>query len=479
MKPAPLRFGTDGWRGVIARDATFEAFRRLAAASAARYRAGEFGPGDRGRVVLGYDTRFLSEDFAAAAAEVFAAQGIDVLLGDRPVPTPAVSFHVKRLGLSGGVAITASHNPAEYNGFKLKAHFGGSAPPALYQSVEETANRQAAPAPPRVRRAGKITRDDLRGPYREALGRLVDRGAIRRAGLRLLADAMHGAAEDGVAAILADGGATRVETFRAERDALFGGCHPEPIERNLAETSRRVRAGGFDLAVATDGDGDRLGVLDARGDFVSAHRVLALLALHALRVRRAAGGIARTFSTSLLLDRIARRLGVPLCETGIGFKYVAELMISGRVAVGGEESGGYGFAFHLPERDGTLSALLLAEHLALTSRSLAEALADLDREFGRFSYARRDIYLPVPSAEAFLAATWSRPPRSVAGRRVTDVRVKDGVKLLFGGEGWLLLRVSGTEPMIRLYCEHEDPAAPGEILSRAERKLRESAGGRA
>jgi phosphomannomutase len=466
----PLNFGTDGWRGVIAREATFETIRRLARAAASRYRAGDFGPGDRSRILVGHDTRFLSEEFAAAASEVFAGAGIDVVLTDRPIPTPAVSHHVRRLGLAGGVAVTASHNPAEYNGFKLKAHFGGSAPPGLYRRVEEEIDRPC----PGSRRAGRIRKENLSGPYRAALGRLVDRARIRRAGLRLLADAMHGAAGDGLAEILR-GGATRVESFRADRDALFGHGHPEPIARNLTETARRVQDGEFDFAAATDGDGDRLGVLDARGGFVSPHRILALLVLHAFRVRGLSGGIARTFSTSLLIDRIAEKLRAPVFETGIGFKYVAELMISGKAAVGGEESGGYGFSFHLPERDGTLSALLLAEHLAATRRSLSEALDALDREFGRLEYARRDILLPSDEAAAFLEETRRRPPRAIAGRRVTGVRVRDGVKLLFGGQGWLLLRLSGTEPMIRLYCEHADPAAPEEILSRAEERLRRRA----
>lgn len=467
MKLPELAFGTDGWRGVIAREATFETFRRLARAAASRYRAGDFGPGDRSRIVVGHDTRFLSEEFAGATAEVFAKAGVDVVIADRPIPTPAVSYHVRRLGLSGGVAVTASHNPADYNGFKLKAHYGGSASPELYRRVERELDR---PFPPSAR-PGRIRRTDLCSPYRRALGRLVSRPAIRRAGLRILDDAMHGAAGDGLEEILG-GGRTRVKGYRTERDTLFGNGHPEPIARNLAETARLVRREGFDLAVATDGDGDRLGVLDSRGAFVPASRVLALLVLHAFRVRKSTGGIARTFSTSLLLDRIAARLGVPLHETAIGFKYIAALMISGRVAVGGEESGGYGFSFHLPERDGTLSALLLAENLALTSRTLDGALADLDREFGRFEYARRDLYLPVETIRAFLAATRRRPPRSVAGRRVTGLRAKDGIKLLFDGRGWLLLRLSGTEPMVRLYCEHEDPAAPAEILSRAEQHLR-------
>jgi len=460
-----LEFGTDGWRGVIADDATFETFRRLARAAASAYRDGLFGAGDRSTVVLGHDPRFLSEEFAAAVAEIFAEAGVSVVRTDRPIPTPAVSWELRRRGASGGVAVTASHNPARYNGFKLKASFGGSAPPELYAEVERRIDRPFRQA----RSAGASETVDIETGYRRALGALVDLDAIRRAGFRVLADAMHGAAGDALARIIGPG-ATRIESFRANRDVNFGGGHPEPIGANLAAAAERV-PGRFDLAVATDGDADRLGVLDAEGRFVPSHRILALLILHAFRGRGASGGIAKTFSTSLLIDRIGERLGVPVHETDIGFKHVADLMISGKVAVGGEESGGYGFAFHLPERDGTLAALLLLESLARTGRSLDRALADLDAEFGRFEYGRRDLYRPVERIRRFLAGVAAHPPRAVAGERVTGCRERDGVKLLFGGRGWLLMRLSGTEPMIRLYCEHEDGRLCEAILGRAQERL--------
>jgi phosphomannomutase len=461
-----LAFGTDGWRGVIADDATFETFRRLARAAASAYREGLFGAGDRGTAVLGYDPRFLSEEFAGAVAEVFAEAGIAVASTDRPIPTPAVSWELRRRGTSGGLAVTASHNPARYNGFKLKAAFGGSAPPELYAEVERRVDRPFRAAKTRA----SVASVDIETGYRRALGALVDLEAIRRAGFRVLADAMHGAAGNALERIVG-AGATRIESFRAERDVNFGGGHPEPIAANLAAAAERVRRGKFDIGVATDGDADRLGVLDAEGRFVSAHRILALLILHAFRERGASGGIAKTFSTSLLIDRIGASLGAPVHETGIGFKYVADLMISGEVAVGGEESGGYGFAFHLPERDGTLAALLLLENLARTGRTLGAALADLDREFGRFEYGRRDLYRPVERIRRFLAHVAASPPCAVAGERVTGCREKDGVKLLFGGRGWLLMRLSGTEPMIRLYCEHEDGRLCDAILTRAQERL--------
>lgn len=463
-----IAFGTDGWRGVIADDCTFAQIRRIAAATARWYAEGSpQGDGDRRRIVIGHDTRFLSPEFALAAAETFADAGIDVLLTDRPIPTPAVSFHVRRLGLKGGVAITASHNPGRYNGFKIKASFGGSAPPAVYAAVAAEADRP----PLRAARPGAIAVADLATPYRDAIGALVDLPRIRASGLAVLADAMHGAAGTLLTELLS-GGRLRAVGFRTGRDPLFGGVHPEPIAANLSDAARRVMDDGLDLAVAQDGDADRLGVLDARGRFVSPHQILALLLLHVFRRRGISGGIAKTFSTSFQVDRIAAKLGVPLRETGIGFKYVAELMNRGEAVAGGEESGGYAFAFHLPERDGVLAALLLIESLALSGRTLAQALEELAFEFGRFEYGRRDLYLPVETIRAYVASVRDRAPREMAGESVTGVQDRDGVKYLFGARGWLLHRQSGTEPLVRLYCEHADAAKMEEILDEAEERLR-------
>jgi phosphomannomutase len=454
--------GTDGWRGVIADGCTFEAVRRVASATAAVYPG--LPSGDTRRIVVGYDTRFFSPEFAEASAEELARGGLDVLLSDRPIPTPAVSHHVRRLRLAGGLAVTASHNPAQYNGVKIKASFGGSAPPDLYAAVES-----ARPAPA-ARRSGRIERIDLLGGYRDHLASLVDLSAVRAAGLSLLADSMHGTAGTLLADILS-GGATRVVPFRSTRDVLFGGVHPEPIGSNLAAAKAAMLESGCGMAVAQDGDADRLGVLDGRGRFVSPHRVLALLLLHAFRRRGLSGGIAKTFSTSLLIDRVADRLSAPLFETAIGFKYVAELMNAGRAAAGGEESGGYAFAFHLPERDGVFSALLLDESLALAGRDLDGALAGLAAEFGEFAYDRRDVYLPVPVIRDFLEEVRLRPPSRLDSEAVTDVRDKDGIKYLLDGRGWLLHRLSGTEPMLRIYCEHEKEESVPKILDAAFSRL--------
>ena len=459
-----LHLGTDGWRGRIAEDCTFEEIRAVARATGRWLGSSRAAPSLR--VAAGYDTRFLSPEFAGAAAEELARAGVDVLVSDRPIPTPAVSWHVRRLGLSSGIAITASHNPGAYNGFKIKAAFGGSAPPETYEAVAAEIGKPAAAAPA----PGRVETLDLYTPYRERLASLVDLAAIRASRLAVLCDAMHGAAGSLLPEVLA-GGAARGEAFRASRDPLFGGVHPEPIAANLGAAADRVRSEGLDLAVANDGDADRLGVLDRRGEFVSPHRILALLLLHAFRRRGLSGGIAKTFSTSLLIDRVASALGARLYETPIGFKHIAERMVRGEVAAGGEESGGYAFGFHLPERDGILAALVLLESLAVSGRDLDRSLEELSREFGSFAYGRRDVYFPVPIIRAFLEEVRSDPPARVAGETVTDVRDLDGVKYVFGARGWLLHRLSGTEPMIRLYCEHEDAGTAGRALDEAEKRL--------
>jgi len=462
-----FHLGTDGWRGVLAEGCTFDSVERVAAAAASVYRS--FPAGDASRVVIGHDTRFLSPELARAAAEVFARSGIGVLLADRAIPTPAVSWHVRRLGLAGGLAITASHNPAEYNGVKIKTHLGSSAPPELYEMVARAIDGPR----PGAGKPGAIEVLDLAAPYRERLSTLVDLDAIRRSGMTILADSMHGAAGSLLAEIVSGSGkGTRVFPFRHGRDPLFGGVNPEPIASNLSAAAEAMSAVHGDFAVAQDGDADRLGVLDASGGFVSPHRVLALLLLHAFRRRGLSGGIARTFSTSLLIDRVAAGLGAPLHETAIGFKYIAELMNRGEAVAGGEESGGYAFALHLPERDGVFNALLLVESLALGGLDLAGALAALAREFGSFAYGRRDAYFSVALIREYLEGVRREPPSDIAGEPVTEVRDLDGIKYFFGGRGWLLHRLSGTEPMIRLYCEHEDEAVVERVLEEAEGRLR-------
>jgi phosphomannomutase len=468
MPSPPIVFGTDGWRGRIARDLTFDAvFRVVDAMAAWTVDPANPDPGDPWTLPLVHDTRFLSPELAAESADRLATRGFRVLLTDRPVPTPCASWHVKSSGLRGGVAVTASHNPAVWNGVKYKSHFGGSATPGTYDAIARSAGRTLP-----LRPGGAALRIDLRTPYREAVAACVDLDAIRRAGLRVLADSMHGASGTLLADIVGEGHATRVTTLRAERNPSFGGVNPEPIPQNLGAAVHALSAEPYDLVVATDGDGDRLGVLDGGGRFVTPHRILALLAESLAARGRIGGGIAKTFSTSLLVDRVAARLGVPLHETPIGFKYIAEKMMSGEAGIGGEESGGLGVSFFLPERDGVLSGLLVLEAVAHAGVSFEELLARQEGSYGALAYGRRDLYLPVPLLHSYVEKMRAAPPVSRAEEPVTAVSALDGVKLSFGGRGWLLHRLSGTEPMIRIYAEHENPALIEPLLDETERDLR-------
>ena len=465
--PSPIVFGTDGWRGRIGRDLTFDSVARVVDAVASwNSSPGNPDPGDDGTLPLVYDTRFLSRELAAESAARLAARGFRVLLSDRPVPTPCASWHVRSRGLRGGVAITASHNPPEWNGVKYKSWFGGSATAETYAAIAACADR---PLPERP--GGAVEKVDLLAPYAAAIGACVDLDAIRRAGLRVLWDSMHGASGDLLARILGDGHTTRVTTIRSEVNPSFGGVHPEPIPEHLGASVARLAAERFDVALASDGDGDRLGVLAPDGTFVTPHRVLALLAESLAGRGRIRGGIAKTFSTSLLVDRVAAKLGVPLHVTPIGFKWIAEKMLSGEVGIGGEESGGLGVSFFLPERDGVLSGLLVLEAVACSGVSFTELLARQDREHGAFSYGRRDVRLPMPVLRTFVERLLGEPPGTRAGAPVTSVETLDGVKLLLGGRGWLLHRLSGTEPILRVYAEHEDPDMVEKLLAETGEEL--------
>ncbi len=468
MSLPPIVFGTDGWRGRIARDLTFASVERVVDAAVAWNASPEnTDPGDPWTLPLVHDTRFLSPELAAEAAARLATRGFRVLLTNRPVPTPCASWHVRTRGLRMGLAITASHNPAAWNGVKVKSWFGGSATPATYDAVARHTDR---PLPARA--GGAVETADLRTGYRDAVAALVDLDAIRRAGLRVLFDAMHGAAGTLLEEIVGGGNATSVTTLRSVRDPLFGGVNPEPIPEHLGASQEALRSGRYDVALASDGDGDRLGVLDADGCFVTPHRVLALLAESLMQRGRLSGGIAKTFSTSLLLDRVAARLRVPLFVTPIGFKHIAEKMMTGEVAIGGEESGGLGVSFHLPERDGVLSALLVLEAIAHSGGSFDALLKKQDATYGSFAYGRRDIHLPMPLLQAYVESLRAAPPASRAGQAVTGVEHLDGVKLLLGEKGWLLHRLSGTEPIIRIYAEHEDASVVDALLAETEAEIR-------
>ncbi|MDI3316792.1 MAG: phosphoglucomutase/phosphomannomutase family protein [Bacillota bacterium] len=464
----PIQFGTDGWRAVIADEYTFENVRHVAQAyGEVLEERGEAGRG----VVVGYDTRFLSERFAQAAAEVLAAGGLRVVLAEAPIPTPAVSWAVRELGTAGAVMITASHNPPEYNGFKIKASYAGSALPELTSQVEQRLreNLERGKEPARGSGAGRIERADLLAPYVAQLRRLVDLEAIRRAGLRLAVDPMHGAGRGILRGLLEEAGLEVLE-LHGDLNPGFGGIAPEPIRRNLAELMEAVPAGGWDLGVATDGDADRVGAVDEKGEMVDAQRCFALLLQHVVEEKHWQGSVVKTFAVTRMVDRLAERYGLRFHKRPVGFKYVCELALEEPVLIGGEESGGVGFpAAHIPERDGILSSLMLAEMVAQRGKPLGRIVRELMETVGTHVYDRVDLHLPPGRREALMEELAERPPREFAGLAVTGVDPLDGFKYELGDHGWILIRPSGTEPIVRVYAELDEPGRLQAVLEAGKR----------
>jgi len=443
-----IKFGTDGWRAVIAEEFTFENVRRVTRAIDRAMASGAAaGTGDL-PVVVGHDTRFHSARFAREAARVLAAAGRKVLLTDAPCPTPSVSCQVVGTGAPFGISITASHNPPEFNGVKIKSAWGASAGPEVTRLVEERIEGATGEPPPD---APGIVTASFEPEHRRRLVGMVDLDLIRRAGLHVVFDAMHGASGRMLERIL-EGGATRVETLHADPHPLFGGVNPEPIEANLPGLKARMLRGGASVGLATDGDADRIGAFDEKGRFVSPLRIAPLLALRLL-ARGKKGEICKTFANTILLDRIAARNGCGFSVHPIGFKYIAERMASPGFLIGGEESGGIGIEGYLPERDGLLISLLILETMASEGQPLSELLDRMGREYGTFAYARRDIPCPMERGKALAATLKANTPSAVGRMKVSGMDDLDGVKLLFGEDGWILARASGTEPVLRVYCE--------------------------
>jgi len=458
-----LAFGTDGWRAVIADGFTTSNLGRVAQAYAEHLRDENLD-----HVLVGYDTRFMGRRFALQVAEVLAGNGISASVSASYLPTPALSFAVKHYGADGGVMVTASHNPAKYSGFKLKGSYGGGASDATYQDV---ARRAASVRPEAVLRgqASAAQAFDVRSDYYAALDALIDVDLLRRSGVRLAHDAMGGAGAGWLAAYFEGHGmAERLRALRGRPDPLFYGVNPEPIAANLAPTLASMRgadAKDVSFAVATDGDADRLGVVLPGGEYFNSHQVFAVLLDDLLR-RGGRGSVVKTFTVSRLVERLARARGMQVIETKVGFKYVVDAMLQGGVLIGGEESGGIGVSEHLFERDGLANALLLAEGVAATGAPLAQRFAALEAEAEwRHAYDRLDLHLGSAEALAHAAAVLDDPPARLAGRQVTSVERLDGTKLNLADDAWVLVRASGTEPLLRVYCEASDPATVANTLA--------------
>ncbi len=454
-----IKFGTDGWRGVIAQDYTFQNLDRVAYATAKFYKRRK---NFRNGIVIGYDARFMSKEFAERTATVIANNGIKVLLADSIVPTPAVSLLIMKRKAGSGVMITASHNSSQYNGFKLKSEFGGSAPVSDILKIEKEANRIKTGG--RIRKTfqgltdkGTIELVAMKTMYIEDIRTKINLDLISQANLKIVHDPMYGSGQNTASVLL-----PQITQLHAEYNPSFGGTHPEPLAHNLETLIQTVTDGGFDIGIATDGDADRIGAVDEKGNFVDSHRIFALLLRYLVEQKGWTGEVVKTLSVSQVINNMCERYHLRLHETPIGFKYISELMVSRDILIGGEESGGIGIKHHLPERDGVFNGLLLCEILAVRKKRLSELIEELVSEFGRYSYKRIDVHTTQAQKERVLRKC-TRGIKVLDGYKVKSTQTLDGFKYFIDG-GWLLIRLSGTEPLLRFYAE-------GDTQEKVERLL--------
>ena len=458
---ARIRFGTDGWRGIIGEDFTFANVRRVAAA-VAEYVCAQRQT-SRG-LVVGFDARFQSDRFAQAFAEVLTAHGIPVVLADGPTPTPAVSYTVLARKAAGAAIITASHNPYMWNGVKYKAAFGGSASPQVCRELEKRIKKSVPGLPAgRKRKPARLEIADLVTPYLEDVETFIDFGKIRASGFRFVADAMHGAGRTCLGRLF-ERNSIPCKQIRNDLNPLFPGINPEPIDPHVEALRRAVIAEGFDAGFALDGDADRIGAMDRKGGFVDSHKAYSLLLRHLFEGRRLRGEVVKGFASTTLIDKLAKKYRLPLHVTPIGFKYIADIMLEREVLIGGEESGGISVKGRPPERDGILCALLLAELMADRSKRLEELIGEFDAEFGEHHYRRVDLRIGQEKAHKITGLVRNGELKQVAGRAITGTEALDGIKLWFGPSTWLLVRASGTEDLLRLYAEAPSQHQLGDLL---------------
>lgn len=464
-----IKFGTDGWRAIIGEDFTFDNVRLCAQGAADMLKSHNLA--QRGFVV-GYDTRFASAQFAAAVAEVMAANGIPTLLCDRTAPTPTVAYNLVAKDAGAGCVITASHNPAAYNGFKYKPDYGGSAPPEIVAELEERINVAASRGALRMPLAdaeahGLLEYFNPQPDYLAHIASFVDVAAIRNAGLDIIVDAMHGAGA-GYFAELLDGGSTRVSEIRGEPNPAFPAmAQPEPLAHNLEPLMNEVSDRTADVGLANDGDADRLGVIDDDGRFITTLQTYALLCMHQLDTLGRRGPLVRSITMTGMVDKLGAIYDVPVHETPVGFKYLGPVMMSEDALLAGEESGGYAFRGNVPERDGILSGLMLLDMMVKTDMGIADLLAELEDKVGPHHYDRLDLHFDESRRAAIQARLQRGAPASLGGKRVERVDAVDGFRYLLSGGYWTLVRFSGTEPLLRIYAEAESPAAVRLLLDEA------------
>ncbi|RPI05744.1 MAG: phosphoglucomutase/phosphomannomutase family protein [Ignavibacteriae bacterium] len=459
-----IKFGTDGWRGIIADDFTFENIAKVALATANYYKRNKK---IKNGIVIGYDSRFLSREFAEKVAEVLGNRGIKVILSDKISSTPMVSLLTKKLNAAGGIVITASHNPARYNGFKIKGDFGGPAFPDLIEKVEKELKKVikskvlSKKTFAELVGNGVIKKIDFTSIYIEDIKSKINIDLIKSAGIKIAYDAMHGAGQGVMDQIL-----PLAVSIRGDFNPSFGGSHPEPLPQNSPGLMSAIVKNGCDIGIATDGDADRIGAYDEQGHFVDSHRIFALLLKYFVEEKKMTGEVAKSFSVSQIIDAMCKKYGLVLHETPVGFKYLCKLMIERDILIAAEESGGLAVKGHLPERDGTYIGLLLAEIMATRKKKLSELVTELMDEFGWYFFNRNDARLTEKEKNRIMAF-YKKGPKQIAGLPIQRIETKDGFKL-FVENGWVLVRASGTEPLIRFYAEAETPEKV-EILLKAAR----------
>jgi len=457
VKPQ-IKFGTDGWRGVISDNFTFVNVKLVGQAIADYYNNEAKKNGNaKVTITVGYDTRFLSDRYAAIISDVLAANGIDVILSDRPVPTPTLSFAVKSRKALAGVMITASHNPGEYNGIKIKTAEGGAAGVEVTAEVERLI---AEPDPAVQVKTGKIDKADMTKDYVKFLRGYVQLSKFKKAKFRVLVDAMHGSGNSFLNQVL-KGTDIKLSFHRADINPSFEGLRPEPIPENLGSTLARMKKEKYDICLVLDGDADRIACITGEGEFVSPQKILGLLILHLIQDRKLSGGVVKTLVGTNLIDKITKKLGLKVYETPVGFKYISELMVTKDILVGGEEAGGMGFKDYIPERDGSLAGMLLMEMMVYRKKSITAILKDMEKEFGRYYYLRDALKL---EGKGPIKLDPLKGIKKIQGLDVVKINDTDGLKFFLSDESWLMLRASGTEPIIRIYSETKSLAKSKALL---------------
>jgi phosphomannomutase len=462
---AQIKFGTDGWRAVIAEDFNFANVARVAQATADFWKSEILNPkskifGREPKAIVGFDRRFFSDKFAQTTAEVFAGNNFQVILTPEPTPTPSVSFAVKNLNAVGGVMITASHNPPIFNGFKLKSFYGGSSDSETCKAVESFLDKTV---PQIENRKSQIVNSDVRPAHYAALKKLVDFKLIAKSKLRFAHDALFGVGAGCFEQLLA-GTTCKVTTLNGAHDVLFGGINPEPIEKNYAKSQAYLKKHPHDICLVTDGDADRVGGMDGRGKYLSTHQLICLLLKHFFVNRKQTGRVVKALTTTSMVDKMCAAYGLPLVETGVGFKYICAEMLKGGVLLGAEESGGIGFPGHIPERDGIAAGLMLLELLATEKISVNKMLAKLEKQFGPHRYGRIDTHFPLEKRGALMEFLQKNPPDKLLRSPLAGMKTFDGVKFVAEDSSWLMLRGSGTEPILRIYAEAKSDADAQKLL---------------